>query len=426
MNAGPGSFRQRALPIALSQAVGVACGVLGVKVVSRWVPPDALGVYGVFLTFTTLGVLLVHAGLIKYLNRNWAAAPDRANLVRTVRRAWFRRLPLLAVACAAVAWSVARFGDIAFLPTWGTLLLSATLLSFLALVQAAFQADREHWPDFVLSATGSVARSFVPALLFAALGGPTAVLFLGFALYTASNAAVAWLLLRLYRWRRPGPAAETTRDAAVPGVFLGPLFTTLALVSWALTGVNRWLVAWRFDETMAGYFTFAGNVGTIVPAVLGGMFLQYFQPGIYAAADRGGEARAALPGRIDRLVLALIGVGMAGLVALWLASPLLVGWLIAPRYLPALPWILPTGAFALTVAASQFYHVMLLAVRKERLVGKTDLSLAAVLIGAAALGVTASSDAFWWVLTLSPALTWLVSRTIARAVLRGTDSSRAG
>jgi O-antigen/teichoic acid export membrane protein len=42
----------RLVLITLSQMVGLACGLIGVKIVTRLVPPADYGLYGIFLTFT--------------------------------------------------------------------------------------------------------------------------------------------------------------------------------------------------------------------------------------------------------------------------------------------------------------------------------------------------------------------------------------
>lgn len=413
------AFRDRLLPIALSQAAGVACGIGGVKIVSSLVPPEKFAAYGVFLTFTTLGVWIVHAGLIKYLMRAWAAEADRPALLRAVRREWAKRLPWLALAAAAGTVSIAYFGDTPFITTFLTLALSAAMLSAIACMQAILQAERSHWSDFALSATGSVGRSFAGPLCFVLLGKETWALFLGFAAYTLVNAATGLALLKKYL-RRDG---SEIKDVSLPAVYLGPLFVALALATWVLYGINRWLAAWRFDDVFAGWFTFAGNLGSLVAAVLGGIFIQYFQPTLYALADTKSTPPNVLPKRIDLLAASLCVAAVGGLLALWWVSPLLMGVLIAEKYRPALVWILPTGCFALTIVASQFYHIMLLALKKERSCGAMDLTTAAVLIAAATTSVFFGHTVFWWTLVLSPLTTLLVSRSLARMYLRQAESN---
>ena len=77
----PAPSRLRLIPIALAQAFGVGCGVAGVKVNSSLVPPEVLGVYGVFLTLAPIGMWVVHAGLLKFTVRHWASATSRPALL---------------------------------------------------------------------------------------------------------------------------------------------------------------------------------------------------------------------------------------------------------------------------------------------------------------------------------------------------------
>ena len=93
----------RLVPITLSQVVGLACGVAGVKLVTRLVPPGDYGAYGIFLTFTPLGMWVVHAGLVKFVGRHWAATRDRSALLREVAGAALRKTPWLLLAAAVAA-----------------------------------------------------------------------------------------------------------------------------------------------------------------------------------------------------------------------------------------------------------------------------------------------------------------------------------
>ena len=71
MPPAPARSQLRLIPILLAQAFGIGCGVAGVKLNSTLVPPEALGVYGVFLTFAPVGAWVVHAGLVKFVVRHY-------------------------------------------------------------------------------------------------------------------------------------------------------------------------------------------------------------------------------------------------------------------------------------------------------------------------------------------------------------------
>ncbi len=398
-------FRRHArlLPIVLGQAVGLLCGVAGVKVTSSLVSPADYGVYGIFLTFAPLGMWVVHAGLIQFVSRQWAEATDRGALLRAVLAAAWRKTPWLAVAAGVAAGLIAGRGAWVVFPA---VLLAALLLSGGAIAQTALQAARQHWRDFAVSATSSVTRSFVPPLLYAAVGGSVFALYGGYCVHALALALAGAWALRAY-WRPAAPSVEPLAPA-----YEGPLFIVLAATWWMLAGLGRWLVAAFFGADAAGYFVLAGNLAVLVPSMLGTIALQYHQPEFFATAS-GGSLRH-LATRIDRVALGHAGLSLGGLVALRLIAPTLIGPLINARYEAALPWLLPTGCFATATITSVFYHSMLLAARRERACLPTDLATAGVLAGGAIATAAIGMDWFARWLTLTPLVPWMLTRPLAR------------
>jgi hypothetical protein len=408
MSAITAAKRNRLLPIVLAQGVGIACGIAGVKVVSHFVPPGPLGAYGLFLTFASLGVSVVHAGLIKFVGRHWAAA-SRARLRGEVREAWLRKLPWLALASAAGAGALGMLADENPVAVFPPLFAAAALLSLTALAQSALQAGRAHWRDFTVAGTGSILRTFAPPMAFALLGSTG--LAWGFCLYAAVTAAVSvWGT----RPSSPEPAPAGAGRQLTP-IYDGPLFTVLALAGWALVGVNRWIVAWRFGATTAGYFTLAGGAALILPAVLGTVFLQYFQPGFFADGDDPApEARARLARRVDAVAAAYTAAALLALALLVAVSPLLVGPLISENYRAALGWLLPAGCFGLATGTGLFYHSLLLAGRRERACAPADLTAAVVLVAGGVVAAGLGENVFRGWLIATPVVPWLVNRPLAR------------
>jgi len=408
MTATPAASRTRLLPIVLAQGLGIACGIAGVRVVSHFVPPGPLGAYGLFLTFTSLGVSVVHAGLIKFVGRHWAAA-NQAGLWREVREAWLRKLPWLGLASAAGAGALSVMTGVNSLAVFPPLFAAAALLSLTALAQAALQAERSHWRDFTVAGTGSVLRTFTPPAAFALLGAPG--LAWGFSVHAAITAAVAM-------WGAHPKSSDATpvdTQRQLTRIYEGPLFTILALAGWVMVGINRWIVAWRFGETAAGYFTLAGNAALIVPAVLGTVFLQYFQPGFFAEGDRRtSESRTRLARRVDAVAAAYAIVALIALAGLVMVSPRLVGPLISENYRAALGWLLPAGCFGLAIGTGLFYHSLLLAGRREHACGPVDLIAAGVLVVGGIVAATFGEDLFRSWLVATPLVPWLINRPLAR------------
>lgn len=399
------NFRDRLLPIALGQFVGLLCGLGSVKIFSRYVSPADYGAYGVFLSFAPLGMWVVHAGLIKFVARHWAGSPDRAGLLREVLVDTVRKLPWLAAATLGAALATDAAG---FWHTWPALFAAAAFISVGLLAQTALQAERAHWKDFWISTVGSVSRSFVPPLLYVLAGGTLAVLEAGFGLHTALFAG--GFLYLLARYKRTGPPGAPQLAA----VYAGPLFVMLSLAGWLLTAVNRWIMAGFFGAEPAGYFTLAGNLTQIATSMFSLVVVQYFQPGLFAMYGEEAAQRRKLARRLDAIATGFWLCSLAGVAALHGIAPWLVGPLIDEKYRPALGWILPAGSFGVAVLTAQFYHTLLLAGKRERTCGPVDIATAVLLAGGGAAAAFAGEKFFRGWLLLAPLLPWLLTRPLAR------------
>lgn len=404
-------FVKRLTPVVLAQVAGLACGVIGVKLSSRFVPPDVLGDYGIFMSFTTLGMWVVHAGLIKYVSRHWAAETAKPALLHRMLRLWFEKLRWVLLSSIAASLAITHLTGNAPWAVFGPLIIIASVLSLIAMGQTALQVNREHWADFRVSATGSLTRTFLPLLCFIALGR-AAGLYAGLTLHALVGLGmVAWAFHR--HWRNADRA--TAAPIAVNEIYLGPYFTMLALADWALAGVNRWIVAGTFGNFEAGYFTLAGNIAVILPIFAGTVLKQMFQPGFFALGDALEPAkRRLLARRVDEVNGAFCALAIGGVLVLHLLMPWLVGPLVNERYSAALRWIVPAGFFSTAVIAGQFYHTMLLAARREKFCAAVDLTGAVILIGGGALAAQFGEDAFARWLMFTPLIPWLVSRPLAR------------
>jgi hypothetical protein len=236
-------------------------------------------------------------------------------------------------------------------------------------------------------------------------------------------AAGAWWLRRYVR--RAGSASNPPAAPAFGAVYEGPWFTVIALSNWALAGLGRWLVAARFGAEAAGYFTLGGGAATVLTSALGTVWLQYFQPGLYALGDGPDSQRVPLARRLDRAALIYTASAGAALGALVLAGPALVGPLINPSYRAALAWIGPAGAFGLATITAVYYHTLLLAGRREHACAPVDLTTAALLAAGAVAGALAGEE--WlrrWML-VSPLVPWLVTRPLARRYFFRTEPDEA-
>ena len=169
-----------------------------------------------------------------------------------------------------------------------------------------------------------------------------------------------------------------------------------------------------FGPAATGFFALAGNLALLVTAMLGTVFLQYFQPGFFASASEDPARRRALARHVDHVAAAYTVMALIGLVAVRMVAPLLIGSLIGENYRPALAWLIPAGGFAVAVATGLFFHSLLLAGKRERACGRVDLTSALVLV-AGSLGAASAGESWFlrW-LTLTPVIPWIVNRPLAR------------
>jgi hypothetical protein len=411
----------RLLPISLSQLVGLACGVAGVKITSHLIAPEDYGTYGLFLSCAPLGMWVVHAGLLKFISRHWAGSADRRSLRREILKAGLRKLPWLALATLA---AVLLLLPSAGLAAWPLLFTATVLLSCAAFAQLALQSLRLHWHDFAVSASGSLSRTLLPPLLYLAAHRSLTALFAGFVTHTLILAAAGTWLLRRHEVRsRAAPSAPAPRQ--LESLYVGPLFLTLAVAAWTLTAVNRWIVAGCFGTDAAGFFTLAANLTIIVAGMPGTILLQYCQPTLFALPSASRQERHALARRVDQIALGYTAVAVGGVLVLRACSPWLIGPVIAETYRASLPYILGAGCFLAATTTAHFFHVLLLAGKRERACGPVDLSTAAVLILGGIVSAAAGESWFNHWLTATPLVPWLLTRPLARRQLfRDDDASR--
>lgn len=401
----PAQFRDRLLPITLSQFVGLLCGLGGMKIATRLVSPTDYGIYGVFLSFAPLGMWVVHAGLIKFTQRHWAASPDRGALLREVLRAAWRKLPWLAGATLAAAYLMHTPN---VLITWAALLFAAMMLSLGLLLQSAMQAERAHWADLAVTANGSITRSFIPPLLYSSVGSSMLALQTGYCIHTALFTGSCLYLLHKYQPKAASPAPQ------LKPIYEGQLFVVLSLAGWLLTAVNRWIVATYFGPEQAGFFTLGTNITQIATSMLAIIFVQYFQPGIFALASEEPGKRRQLAHQVDLIALAFCGLALVGVVALRLVAPWLVGPLINEKYRSALGMIIPAGFFSVAIITAQFYDTMLLAGHREKSCAPVDIVTTLVLT-TGGLGLAWLNEPTYLIwLAITPLVPWLISRPLAR------------
>ncbi|MBI2514134.1 MAG: hypothetical protein HYV96_19350 [Opitutae bacterium] len=403
------------LPILLGQILSLGVGVAGVRLASSLVAPADYGIYGLFVSLTPLGAAVIYAGLVKYVARHWHETTDRQALKSATLTAAMRKAPWLVIAAALTAAALPG----RWLGLFPALLVAASALGLLAFVQTALQADRANWRDFGVSLTGSLLRTLLPLALYALVGGKLQWLLVGFALYAVLTAAIA---MGVGGW---GSAWRTPRTTEVITTYDGPRFVVLAAVGWAMGASGRAIVAGFFGAAEAGYFVLAGNVALVVVSTLYAVVLQFFQPRLFAYAEETSGDIKVLTQITDLVAIGFTLLGVAGVVVLRALMPWLVGTLIAPQYADAANWLLAAGSFHLALLVPMFFHLLLIAARRESACGPAEIGTAIVLLAGGVGAAALSADTFRWFAMASPVVAWLVARPIAIWSLHRSRNRRA-
>src|SRR5207249_6678752 len=59
------------VPILCNQVAALLLGIVGMKLVSTFIPPALNGYYALFITLTQIGVLVTHSGVSNHATRYW-------------------------------------------------------------------------------------------------------------------------------------------------------------------------------------------------------------------------------------------------------------------------------------------------------------------------------------------------------------------
>lgn len=401
--------RNRALPIMLTQAVGLAAGLIGIRLTSQWVAPEDHGPYSLLVSLVPLGHGVVMAGALKALSREWATTQNRRGLLGEIACLGRRQWPWLAVGAMLAGLAVSPRQIIWLAPA---IFVIAGLHIVIQMTQLTRQADRLHWQDFGLTVMMASLRSIAPPVLYLFTGWGLPALVSGFSLQSVVLTALCLWLLHA-DWRRSTDAGPVRISAS----YSGKLFVALASVSLLLQTSNRWIALHFFTPEVGGYFGLALNAAAIAPTILGTIALQYCQPDWFGREHHGREDRLKLLRSVDRVALTFAILAIGATLLLHALLPWLIGPLIAPLYAPTAEFVAPAGCFVVAFTTGYFFHAALLAARREKACGPADFWGAAVLVAGSVTAALVGKDAFRAWLVAAPVVPWLVNRSLARRAL---------
>jgi O-antigen/teichoic acid export membrane protein len=349
-------------PIILNQFISLILGILGIKLISLFVPPEVNGPYALFLTLTQLGAIITHSGLINHITRYWQRERDRPQVYARFiwRQTWRGSIPLLGLLAVILplAGRVSTVG--AWLGMLGLLWISNLGFCLVNLANVAVNASERHWMFLALGAAANSTRAVLPAGLAWWGGATLGWVCTGYALHAAvMGTLVCGLYLGL--GTKPPIPLETAHSWRQELKRFGRPFVLIGMGGWALQSADRWVVALFFGNATAGQFALATGMASVIPTMASSGLMQWAFPKIFRKAD---QARSAgdwrsLERDCDRVALLFLASTTVGLTVLWLMGGWLVPWIISRRYEPSLQLVLPAGAGFAGLLFTQFFFLLL-------------------------------------------------------------------
>src|SRR6266513_2749285 len=152
------------IPIVFNQVAGLVFGLVGLKLISKLVPPAIYGAYSLYLTFTQLGLLLTHSGLVNHAARYWQREEGQAGSYARYlcKMGWKNAVPLIPV-LLVVTVALSLFNrDAVWLCALPLLLVSNQSFALANVANGALNASDRHWAFFCLGIISSGTRALFP------------------------------------------------------------------------------------------------------------------------------------------------------------------------------------------------------------------------------------------------------------------------
>lgn len=326
------------IPILLSQAVALGTGLAGIHLSSRFVSPETYGHYSLFLTLVPVAALITHAGLIRHAARHWAQEPDRRAYLHWLLQASVR--PSALVLGAAILGIVLALlqGRSAWAAGFGLAALATLAGALSQVAQNCLQTARLYWTDFLVTATGSTTRTFLPIIAVVWCSESFLVMSGAFLVHASITAALGYAL-----WRRHSLGTGHTIIHHGSADYLRN-FAITGLLNLFNAGVVRWVIGAYYSADAVGYVSLAGNIGFAITGILSNACAQFFFPRLLV--DSGPRIHTT---RRTFVLYGFAAVSIGGILHIML--PWLVGTLLAPTYAPALPFVLPMYALGTSIGA---------------------------------------------------------------------------
>lgn len=345
--------------IAFGQVLGAVGALVGMRLLTEFVPPALFGELAVVMATLALcqGILYFPLGqaALRYFP-DVAASRQEAHLRQIIVREYISRFNLLGLVCLGAAAVGALIWQHF---SWSAFFLAITLLALdgwktLEIVLSN-GARKQVSYSFLVAADGSARPIF--AAISAWLWQPSLQTVLLGQCCAALITLVVFRCMTMNSNTKGVPIAETTTPSLAKklNAYAKPL-AWAPIIGWVAGVADRYIIGGLLGFAAAGIYAAAYGLASRPFILLGTVSEATFRQPYYAAVSAGQSAKSS---RLFKTWLGLnVMTGIAGVAVIWLWRGQLTALLLAPAYQAAadlLPWI----ALGYTVLAiSQAYERM--------------------------------------------------------------------
>jgi len=364
--------------VVFGQAVAVVGAVVGVRVLTKLLPPEVYGELALAMTGATLLNQVVFGPISNGASRFYAVAQEAADIPAYLLAV--KRLALVATGWVmAGATSVAAFLLLTGYVRWLGLLLAALGFALLSgyngILDAVQNAARQRLVVAWHQGLAAWGRFLVAAGVIVLLGASSTVAMVGFAMaLLLVLSSQGWFLTRSTREVRChiGSWQSTIPQWQTQIVSYSWSFVTMGLFNWAYYASQSWAIKFFGTAAEVGLFQALMQVASTPVTMAGQVFLSFVTPIVFARV--GNSIDQGRLKRTERLVLcfALLAIGCAFVLAVM--SHFVHQWvfrfLVAPEYWNASGYMPYVVLAAGILQASQIMGLLLLVWRlPHRLLG---------------------------------------------------------
>jgi len=352
--------------VGLGQGLAALGALVGVRVMTGLLPPDAYGEMVLGMTVALLAQQAFFSPAYHTAFRFYAPAAQKGTLpvlLAASRRLTFRSIAWMTVAAIVGAIVLVATGQARWLPILGFAALYA-IVTGAGSVFDGFQSAARHRPIVAVHEAGAQwLRFLLAAGVISWMGATSAAAVFGFSISSVIVFASQWFFFRSKIRPRnfSVPDPSDVREELARILPYGLPFAIWGLFSWLQQSSDRWSLQATQSTAVVGLYAALFQIGYYPMSFLSQIMTQWTAPYLFRqAGDASDPARIA---RARRVNLALVGVMLLATAAAagvaWGCHDFIFSILAAPAYRGVSPYlplmVLGGGLFGTGQAAALLY-----------------------------------------------------------------------